>query len=617
MSLTRSNYKLVASSLRKTITLARQTSANSLLYFQQHQVRHNSTIETDNLSVRLGTTVSNRYSGTRDINKHRHTNNEFSGTAGEVEEVDQSKCSSCGIELQLEDPDRDGYYKPRNENTRVSTDDTTKKSSSLSEMEKLLLKENGFSLDSIDNEHIIIASSKKVLKDSKNIDDRLKCERCVKALYHNDDSKGFNNVLFKDIMEKIPKNANIVYVVSALDFPLSLNRDIIKHFNSKKIFYVITKIDAFFDDKQSINRTGLRFFQDSLEKLVDCDPSKVFLASGKLGWNTESLLSSINNSKLYFVGSVNSGKSTIIKTLIYRDDKNLKSTDNYGPGISHLPNFTRDFIKFRLPNSKRMLIDTPGFINNNENDESFKYILPDLKNQFCKILNYTSSNIKSRQTKRLDINSKQIFDGDKVFSLGGLFYLKPPKDAIFQIFKNLEGKEFVCKSIERAKELNYNRNEALNYRFSVKKEIFDDMVRYVIPPFYGNIDIVFKNLGYITIKPIGKRNPNEFYQIYVPKGISVLIRENIFSFIYKTKSFRDETGNKLLKENVVKRGTTRLRKVPKNKLIFSKLLEVPYDISNKDAFNLMKPESLYDVDDNSFTNQEEFPNLLWRDPDLN
>ncbi|GME72638.1 unnamed protein product [[Candida] boidinii] len=189
MSLTRSNYKLVASSLKKTITLARQTSANSLLYFQQHQVRHNSTIETDNLSVRLGTTVSNRDSGTRDINKHRHTNNEFSGTAGEVEEVDQSKCSSCGIELQLEDPDRDGYYKPRNENTRVSTDDTTKKSSSLSEMEKILLKENGFSLDSMDNEHIIIASSKKILKDSKNIDDRLKCERCVKALYHNDDSK--------------------------------------------------------------------------------------------------------------------------------------------------------------------------------------------------------------------------------------------------------------------------------------------------------------------------------------------------------------------------------------------------------------------------------------------
>ncbi|GME87377.1 unnamed protein product [[Candida] boidinii] len=489
MSLTRQNCKLVTSSLRKGIPVTRYTSASRVLYCQQHQIRHNSTIGADNLSVRLGRAVRHRGSSTRDITKHRHKDNEAAKTANEVEEIDQSKCSSCGIELQVEDPEKDGYYKPRKENTRVSTNDSTDKSGSLSEMEKLLLKENGFHLDSMDNENIIIASSKKVLKDSKNQDDRLKCERCIKALYHNDDSKGFNNVLFKEIMEKIPKNANIVYVISALDFPLSLNRDIIKYFNSKKIFYVITKIDAFFDDKQSINRTGLRFFQDSLEKLVDCDPSKVFLASGKLGWNTESLLSSINNSKLYFVGSVNSGKSTIIKTLIYRDDKNLKSTDNYGPGISHLPNFTRDFIKFKLPNSKHVLIDTPGFINNNENDESFKYILPDFKNQFCKILNYTSSNIKSRQTKRLDINSKQIFDGDKVFSLGGLFYLKPPRDAIFQIFKNLEGKEFVCKSIERAKELNYNRNEALNYRFSVKEEIFDDMVRYVIPPFYGNIDI--------------------------------------------------------------------------------------------------------------------------------
>ena len=94
-------------------------------------------------------------------------------------------------------------------------------------------------------------------------------------------------------------------------------------------------------------------------------------------------------------------------------------------------------------------------------------------------------------------------------------------------FSNVE------KAISVSEEVLKNANHPLKKYFCLKHPYSDIKMfdRHVIPPFQGTVEIVIKDIGYFQVKPTGKYSFNGLYEIWVPKGIKVCIREPLAKLI--------------------------------------------------------------------------------------
>lgn len=530
---------------------------------------------------------------------------EESSNISNIKAVSSLACASCGIPLQTKDPDSPGFYKDptkHNRSIRKSEDNY------FTDVRQKIMMEK---LESLEGNKVAMK------KPTKKSDDRLMCQRCLDALRHSKfDLSDQKLVTVDEVLNEIPEDGTIVQVVSALDFPLGVNRKVSESRDPSKMWYIVTKIDAFFDVASSVSKTGSQYFKDSLAQLVKAMPEHVLVVSGKLGWETEKVLDKLpQRGKLYFVGSVNSGKSTLVRTLLYRDDIRLTSKDYYGPGRSEIPGFTATQIPYPLVKHKSMtIIDTPGFSPSNRG--VYRYILNEDVKKASQVVKFASANHSRHKLLTPNFKGSKLFSGEKLFSVGGFFYLKPPKGTVLKVFAGIPGQFAIYNSLERLKVLNETRNAELGHRFSVNKEAVRELIRYVIPPFYGQVDLVLRNVGYITIAPCGKFSGDELFEVLVPKGIDVIVREGIFQYIYRTKGTTDRTGNRLAKRNRAKKGSIVLNEVPKNKLIFTSLYEVPMSVSREEAKELVAPKSMFSHEEEHYTSQKQYPNTLWRNPEL-
>lgn len=525
----------------------------------------------------------------------------------EVEQQEDPVCASCGIKLQDVDKNAPGYYKGRKSHA-----DTRKFGGLSAAKEKMVLEREKLFLKSLRT-----ADKGLQLKPKREtvVDQRLFCERCLDIMHRSKFTlKPEEFISVEEVMGSIPTDANAVHVVSALDFPLGLSKHVSQNRDKSKLWYIVTKADAFFDEKVQLERLGLSYFRDSVAHLVGGDPKHVFLVSGKLGWNTENLLAELPAHKMYFVGSTNSGKSTLIRTLIYRDDRTLKSTSHYGPGISNVPGLTVNHMKYRMKHTNAILVDTPGFWP--KQGGVYKYLEKESVKELSKVANYASATGNSKKIHTPEIHGKKTFNGSRVYTIGGLFYLRPPVGAIIRVFVGMHGAEASFRSISRAIAVSTERNVTNEKDYLVNNQAACDLIRYVIPPFYGSIDIVLRDVGYVMVSPCGKFTHQDTFEIYVPRGIEVIVRESIFKYIYKTKSARDETGNLLSKRNISRRGSPVLKRVPEDRLIFSSLYPVPREMLHKEAMATVVPNSSFQQAFNPNNPEARYPNTYWRMPSL-
>ncbi|ODQ48066.1 hypothetical protein PICMEDRAFT_15909 [Pichia membranifaciens NRRL Y-2026] len=542
------------------------------------------------------------------------------------------KCKSCGTgPLQSNDSGSDKYYKPPKFSAQIGFKKNIghlQKNQLFTEAELALKKEMGI-YDEASNlaEEKEIVFEQKVKQLAELANSKVECLRCQQLNSH-----GVFDIFGQQIdqvLEKIPSNGKIVNIVSILDFPLSCSKGIIKGRDPKDIWHVVTKADLFFRQEVQLNRTGLQYVQEVLEKYLDADPEKVFFVSTTKSWNNEELLQKLPGGDLYFVGRANAGKSSLIKSLIASthgvDTQNVlakkieKKSMNYleklgldSPGTSHIPGYTRDFQKFKI-NDRITVYDTPGIF---PNDLGFyKYLTEKLARKQPKYTAFVAEDKK--RYKKLDVKGPKVFSGKSLYSYGGFFYLQPPKGAIFKrclAFK-LGEKTFEARysKLGRAEEINETRPKQIGNRFGVTKEAFYNLKRYVIPPFYGTVDIVIQDLGFLSIKMTSSPDDVDgLFQIWVPEGVRVIVRESIFNFLYKSHDLVDETGNKLKKENISKRGATRLRAIfDEDKLHFTELVQVPVNESDEQAFLSVCPPGDMKIS-NTADSQEEYKNQYWR-----
>lgn len=489
-------------------------------------------------------------------------------------------CSSCGVKLQNTDPKKEGYYQlPTTKPKLIREEDKV-----FDKYIKELSPEDRELLNVSDN--VSKANEKPVKeKDGTNI----QCIRCRSALYQskfNWDEHPAETL--DDVISSIPLHGNIVYLVNAMDFPFSLDSRIFQYRNAKDITFIITKCDLLYSSLSMNNKYGATFFRDYLWRKYNVDGSKVHAVSGLSDWNMEAILKEIPDNS-YLIGSVNSGKSTLLKSLLYvsskKDSKlissdkrkalenvqdravnkglpkNLyarqqrKALDRYkllnGPGASHMPGFTRNHILYDFKG--KTIFDVPGFSCDAQHGV-YRYMSPENIKQISK---------GSLVPRNGMYNSPyETLKGEQVYTVGGIFYLETPSDTIFQVRKCINFERHVFSSMEKAMSVLQHIEDypSLARVFAVDKLSLEGLRKFVVPPFYGSIDLVFQNVGHINITPTGKRITNDPLILYLPQNVRALARQPISKYLYKTLLGRDKNGNPLRKENWKSKSTAVLHR---------------------------------------------------------
>jgi len=293
------------------------------------------------------------------------------------------------------------------------------------------------------------------------------CERCFKLKYYGEyQSVSLNNEDYQEIVNIIPSNSLVVYIISLLN----INLDYINNF--KNVLIVLTKKDLL--PKSTKDYKIIEYIKKQTNNYLDIE-----VVSAVKNYNLDNLLLKIkkygNNKDIYFVGMTNSGKSTLVNYLIknYTESSTEITTSIY-------PSTTLNKIIISLGNLK--IIDTPGLLSeksilNNLSLKQIKRITPkkELKPRSYQVKQDSSFIIEN--IIRIDVH-----DSDNI---------------VFYIANNL--------NITKIGNKNNKLKEAKKYSFNLEK----------------NKDIVIEDLCFIKFQ----RNINiDIYSLY---NINIYSRDNL------------------------------------------------------------------------------------------
>lgn len=175
------------------------------------------------------------------------------------------------------------------------------------------------------------------------------CERCFKLKYYGEYKEvSLSNKEYQSILDSIPKDALVVYLTSLL----SLNLDIVNRFNN--VIVVLTKKDLL--PKSVKDYKLIDYVSKRVNNYLDIE-----VISSIKNYNLDSLMEKIkkynSNGEVYFVGTTNSGKSTLINKLIKNySDKEIEVTTSIYPSTT--------LNKIELDLGSIRIVDTPGLICN-------------------------------------------------------------------------------------------------------------------------------------------------------------------------------------------------------------------------------------------------------------
>lgn len=525
-------------------------------------------------------------------------------------------CNSCGITLQKTDPDRPGFYREPGSGQKLVRKENLVAANTYSGLDdddlKLLLNSNGEEKDLSLFRHRNDPTPKPVPQS-------VQCIRCREAQFRSEYSQDEFPIESLDaIMASLPPDANLVYVVSAADFPMSLDLRVFLYRRASDILFVVTKCDLLFPTLNLANRYGLPFFQDYFYRKHGVLGENVVLASGKIDWNIPALLKAGKiRDNSYLIGSVNSGKSTLLKSMLTVSNnlaakkerlssrertklekeqdrlinsqgstpsdiralrrKNEQEKNRTGPGASYMPGYTRGTIAYDVDGVT--MHDVPGFGENVESNEFaslFSYLQPSQMKQLSKgVPTHKYGTYKS---------PFQTIKGGQCYTVGGMFYLVPPSGTMVQARNCINHKAHIFSNIDKAKALleavaNEGEDGAhagLRNVFIMPGSTLPKLVPRYIPAFYGAIDLVVAGAGHVNLTPTGAPGPaDEPWVVWVPQGVRIWVRQPITRYTTRTLAGRDARGNPLRKELWKQKSVTHVERYTGKAPFYSRLSATP------------------------------------------
>ncbi|KAG7196252.1 Mitochondrial ribosome small subunit biogenesis protein [Scheffersomyces spartinae] len=532
-------------------------------------------------------------------------------------------CRSCGIQLQNTKPSEPGYYILPGTFTKPvlnRPEDAVyeKYMNNLSQEDKELL---GFLSDIKPVEEVPKAKTTSTPATS-SIKDKVECLRCRKANFNSDfNLKEHPIESVTRVLSTIPVNGTLVYVINCVDFPLGVNEEVFKYRPHNKVRIIINKADLLFQSKELANRYGQTFFSNYFKRKHGID--NLLVVSGKKGWNIKQLGEFLDFNS-YFIGNVNSGKSTILNALLYlneekkvakelqlynkREKLQIQKEDGAGyyrqirekrkqaelfklkngSGTSHMPGFTRGFIEYEF--DSKPVYDVPGF-SNVSGTGIYEHMIPtDLK----------------RLSKGVDIFKSGTYDAryysmksNQVLTVGGLFFVKIPNDTVIRFKNCINFPHHVFRDMSKAMQVYKRPSPELENYFTVSGL---KLKKLYVPPFFGEIDLVLKDFGHITLTPTGRKSSNHLITVYIPECISeqdICIREPLVSYTRKTLAGRDKNGSPLKKEKWSERSIAELKTYSPEKPFSLKLITPLPRPADEDEFAAVTVETGIDYSPNS------------------
>ncbi|GME87835.1 unnamed protein product [[Candida] boidinii] len=367
------------------------------------------------------------------------------------------------------------------------------------------------------------------------------------------------NVNFKkyrtieETLKSLPKNSNIIQVVSSIDFPLGFNKELLRSVDPSRITYVVSKIDSFFNLKY-INNSE-KFDQDKNLKIFReffwqvCKSSNVII-TGRSNYGIDELVNLIKNKDqvYHIIGDVNSGKSSIIYELIKKDEPflenfeiNLKLSgdsingNKNGNKISNTPTITSTKDIIELKNLRAKIVEWDNYYAN-ENGSIYGYIDKNAL-QYNKLATGSGKLINNKL-----INLNRASDKEVICLFNNMICLNKPagihyKD--FKIFNCLPINDQI-KPMKLSKFLSDNKD--------IKYKIFK------LPRFHGRLDVVINGFGYFTIYHNTNKSSNgsnttstsdyenyhhvnsekdkqHLFEVCLPEHVEAICRKGIVEFI--------------------------------------------------------------------------------------
>ncbi len=182
------------------------------------------------------------------------------------------------------------------------------------------------------------------------------CKRCFQAKNYGKIENDFRNIEIKkeEILKNFSFNDEVLMIIDLFNpFESIINR-INKFVNKNRLIIIVNKIDIF---PKSIPREKILNWIEEILEIKKINYKKIFLISSKKNINVDNLFNYINSIKkdINVIGYSNVGKSSLISSLLKSIGKNSSNliTNSIGTTIKK--------IKIKL-NNKNYLIDYPGFI---------------------------------------------------------------------------------------------------------------------------------------------------------------------------------------------------------------------------------------------------------------
>ena len=537
----------------------------------------------------------------------------------------EPKCRSCGIRLQTTDPTKPGYFiQPKNEATSKSNDKKyikhenqvfDKLKNELPPEEQELLLSNTFTTNPPEKKQDAFSSSSSfsssVNQDGETVRQVIEklytvepdenshdCIRCRQMTYNSNyemDSKNYPIDQLNHVLNNIPIDSPVVYLFSASDFPMGINPDIFNYRQPQYVYFIMTKTDNLIEKtKEASQNYTKQFIQDYLYIKYGVPRNHVFISLGKNNWSCQQLYHFIPNGS-YIIGNANCGKSTLIKSLLLDEELQKKKQlqlnskhenvklppslinkvkqkfvtsfmNKVGPGISYLPGFTRDIIPVEI--GLKLVYDVPGF---NSDSKTMHKLYDSFKSSkdIHRLIKGAST-----FTKGLYKSPYVTIKGPQVVNLEGLGFLQLPRSAIYQLRNVTNIQPHIFSNIHKVDTLLQNGvPQPLQNKFAINinGKTLLDYNKFLIPPFYGTIDLVFENFGYLNLKPVGGKHTNELIKLYLFPGVKAIVRDPITNYIAKTFSGLDKYGQPVPKQDYFKKSRFRLTRFKNEHPIYSQL----------------------------------------------
>lgn len=470
-------------------------------------------------------------------------------------------CNSCGVELQNYNARGKGYY---------ITPETKSKQDTIQDLKYLLFSQDIQHFHETEKLNPTTGNASQngeVHEQHDKGHSGLICKRCSNLLYQNKyDINDFQSIDLSEIIEDIPKESKIVLMSPLNEFPFHINKTLISSKAYKPIF-VLTKSDLLVSKKYLLSGILPQFFKDFFKVNFDSKLSiPVVAISTSKGWNIPTLLSMLGKSS-YLLGNANVGKSTLINYLLkkylgyklhrnkngklvrsnesnpHKPDQEINNMKSFilsqRAGVSYVPNMTQAVQPYKIDD--HVIFDMPGYSDVSANQNLFLESL--IKKDWLQRIRKTELQNHRRVKKKPYSNFTGTINGS-VYTLGGIFYLKAPPGTINKITKYIPGEPYIFKDIDKAFEVfkacsetgvNLTSTHPLDKYCGILSKLSDkkEFVRHIIPPFQGSIEIVIKDIGHILVRPTGSYNYNGLYEIWLPKGLEVCVREPLERLIEK------------------------------------------------------------------------------------